>query len=103
MKKKIKIPIHKSLTQPVLIAGGERQLVMLISFTSLAIWVAGTNLLALTLALIVWFIGIAFARAIAKGDAHRTKIFIRHVKYHDYYPATEKINNKINEYKTFKV
>jgi len=88
----VKVPLHESVTQPVLIAGGERELIIPIAFMAAITWVAGKDLLAIGLAIAIWIIGSLIAREAAKEDAQRTKIFLRHVKYQAFYPATEKLN-----------
>lgn len=99
----IRIPIHKALTQPVLIAGAERELTILVSFMTAIVWVAGKDFFALILAVTIWFVGNLFSRAAAKEESQRTKIFARHIKYKKYYPATEKTNSLKVSVKTFKV
>lgn len=103
MNEETKLPIRQSLVQPVLVAGAERELTILIGFLSAITWMAGKDFVSILLAIGIWFIGIAFARAGVKEDAERTKIFFRHIKYKDFYPATEKIESPIKEAKTFKV
>ena len=92
---KIIIPIHQSLINPVLYAGAERELTIVIAFSSLIIWIAGKDFVSVILALAFWFIGILLARMAAHVDPQLTKILIRHLRYQDYYPATEKIDAPI--------
>ncbi len=90
MSEEIKIiTIHQSLVQPVLVAGAERELIILIGFTSAIVWVAGKDINSLILSGIIWLIGSILAREAAKIDPQLTKIFFRHIKYRDYYPAGE--------------
>lgn len=98
-----KIPVHQSLVQPVLVAGAERELTILMGFLAAIIWVAGKDLISIGLALLTWFIGNGLSRMAAKEDPQRIKVFFRHIKYRDFYPATEKINAPIPEGKTHKV
>jgi len=98
----LKIPLYKALTQPILIAGAERELSILIGFMAAIVWVAGKDLLSFVLALSIWFIGNAMAQAATKEESQRIKIFSRHVKYKIYYPATEKIDAPRISIKSFK-
>ncbi len=97
----IKIPLYKALTQPILIAGAERELTILIGFMAAIVWVAGKDFLSFVLALSIWFIGSAIAKAATKEENQRTKIFARHIKYKNYYPATEKIDSPMISVKSF--
>jgi len=98
----VKVPLHESVTQPVLIAGGERELVIPITFMAAITWVAGKDLLSIGLAIGIWIVGSLIARSAAKEDAQRTKIFLRHVKYQAFYPATEKTDAPMVPVKSLK-
>lgn len=97
----IKIPLYKALTQPILIAGAERELSILIGFMAAIVWVAGKDFLSFVLAISIWLIGNAIARAATKEESQRIKIFARHIKYNNYYPATEKIDSPMLGVKSF--
>lgn len=85
------IEIHQSLVRPVLIAGAERELAILIGMCSVLVWIAGKDFSSFILALAIWFFGIYAARQVAKTDGQMVKIFIRHIKYQEFYSATEKV------------
>lgn len=82
------IPIHKSLQRFVLIAGADRELVIMNAGISLGIiisskfslygWVIG-GLLG-----IVIHLGLVI---IAKIDPQMREVYLRHIQYQDYYPA----------------
>tara|TARA_B100000745_G_C19982042_1_gene332703 strand:+ start:240 stop:545 length:306 start_codon:yes stop_codon:yes gene_type:complete len=94
-EEKITVPIHQALINPVLYAGAERELTIIIAFSSLIIWIAGKDFVSVILAIAFWFIGILLARMAAYVDPQLTKIIIRHLRYQDYYPATEKLDAPI--------
>ena len=85
------IEIHQSLVRPVLIAGAEREMAILIGICAVLVWIAGKDFSSFILALAIWFIGIFFARQAAKSDGQMVKIFMRHIKYQEFYPATENV------------
>lgn len=103
MNKETKLPIRQSLVQPILVAGAERELTILIGFLAAITGVAGKDFVSILMAIVIWFVGIAFARVGVKNDAQRTKIFLRHIKYKDFYAATEKVQTQLKETQTFKV
>ena len=96
------VPIRQSLTKPIMIAGAERELMILVGFSSAMILTAGMSFLATTIAAIVFFVGTYLARALAKEDPYIIKIFLRHIKYRNYYPATEKLEVPEKEIKLLK-
>jgi type IV secretion system protein VirB3/type IV secretion system protein VirB4 len=87
------VPIHQSLIKPVLYAGAERELTILIAFSALIIWIVGKDLISIILAGVFWMTGILLAQMAAFIDPQLTRIFIRHLKYQDHYPATEKLES----------
>jgi type IV secretory pathway TrbD component len=97
------IPIHSSLIQPILVAGAEREYTILIGFMAVIIWVAGKSVLAFGLAIAIWVIGMFIGRIMTKKDPYGFKILLRHVKYREYYPATEKLDCHIKEIKSFEI
>jgi len=91
----ITVPFHQSLIKPVLYAGAEREMTIMMVFSSIIIWIVGKDLVSLIMAGLLWFIGMFLARMAAFIDPQLTKIFIRHMRYQDYYPATEKLDAPI--------
>lgn len=87
-----KVPIHQSIVEPVMIAGAERELTIVLATMACMVYMAGKDLVSLGLALGIWFVGIFFARLMAKIDAQLVKTLIRHLKHQDYYPATEMLD-----------
>lgn len=92
--KATKLSIHQSLVQPVLVAGAEREIAILLGVLSLMIWIAGKDVLSIVIAILVWGVGIFLARIGAKKDPQFIKVFLKHIKYQDFYPATEYIHSK---------
>lgn len=83
-----RIPIHRSLQRAILIAGADRDLVVLNACVAVAIvlsskfqlygWVIGGLLgIAIHLGLVV----------VAKIDPQMREVYLRHIQYQDYYPA----------------
>ena len=91
----ITVPVHPSLIKPILYAGAERELTICLAFSAMIIWVAGKDFISLIIAFLFWFIGILLARMAAFIDPQMTRIFFKHLKYQDYYPATEKLESKV--------
>lgn len=103
MEKTVHVPIHFSLIQPILVAGAEREYTILIGFMAVIIWVAGKSFFAFLLAIMIWLVGMCIGRIMTKKDPHGFKILLRHVKYHEYYPASEKLDCVIKNIRAFEV
>jgi len=80
--------IHSSLTRPLLLAGAERELV-LINGTAIAalIFGVGFHLASVTVAIVFATIGHWALTRVARHDPQMSRIYIRHVRYQEYYPS----------------
>lgn len=85
------IPIHPALVQPVLIAGAERELTILVGFLALMVFVAGKSFVAAGLSTLLWVAGSALGRLLARRDGQAVKVYLRHIRYRAFYPAAEGI------------
>ena len=85
--------IHSSLTRPLLLAGAERELV-LINGTAIAalIFGVGFHWVSLTVAGLLATIGHWALTRAAKYDPQLSRIYFRHVRYQPYYPGRPSIN-----------
>jgi len=84
--------IHRSLTQPILLAGAERQLAIA-NWIIAAALILGSGLHAYTLAFGVLLITAghwALVQA-AKFDPQLSQVYIRHIRYQDCYLARASI------------
>jgi len=82
-----RVPIHASLSRPDLLFGCERQLALLVSMTSLVLVVVAITWLAAALGVLIWFGAMAALRSMAKADPILSKVYLRHIRYRNYYPA----------------
>lgn len=92
------VPIHASLTRPVLMAGGERMPTIILITLVLSIMVGAIPggivtmdfLFACLAGGFLWVIGINILRSLAKADPQMIALYLRHIKYRSFYPATQK-------------
>lgn len=80
--------IHQSLTRPVLLAGAERSLAIANWITAAAL-ILGSGLHWYTVAVGVLLVTLghwALVQA-AKFDPQLSRVYVRHIRYQDYYPA----------------
>lgn len=83
-----RIPIHRSLSRPILMAGGERELVMVNGVIVAAlIFGAGFTLPALIMAALFGIVGHLALVRMAQLDPQLRAVYSRHIHYQDYYPA----------------
>jgi len=81
-------PIHLSLTRPLLLAGAERELVLLNGTTIAAlIFGVGLHWASITVAILLASVGHWGLTRAAKHDPQMSRIYVRHIRYQEYYPA----------------
>lgn len=78
-------PIYQAVNKPVLFAGGERSLVIMLgTMAGMLIWM-GASWFNLFLGLFLWFVGIYFLREMAKEDVIMSQVFIKYQRYQHFY------------------
>lgn len=82
-----RIPIHRALNRPNLLAGGEREWMLLSGLITLILVVVAQGWLPSLIGVTVWLFAIYGLREMAKVDPQMTKVYLRHVRYQEYYPA----------------
>lgn len=78
--------LHQSLIRPILVGGGERNLVHLNGVISAALIFGIGSIYAVILGLIFAVIAQYGLVALAKKDAQFFDVYRRHILYQDYYP-----------------
>src|SRR2546427_140608 len=81
-------PIHLSLTRPLLLAGAERELVLM-NGTLIAALIFGVGFYwaSLTMAVLLATVGHWGLTRAAKHDPQLSRVYVRHIRYQEYYPA----------------
>lgn len=82
-----RIPIHRALNRPDLLAGCERELLLLTGLITLTLVVVALNMVAAITGVVIWTACVAGLRAMAKADPFLSKVYLRHIKYKVFYPA----------------
>ena len=85
--------IHRSLVQPILLAGAERPLAIANWITAAAL-IFGGGLHWYTVAMGTFLLTLgrwALVQA-AKFDPQLSQVYVRHIRYQDYYPARAPIS-----------
>ena len=85
--------IHRSLIQPILLAGAERPLAIANWITAAAL-IFGGGLHGYTVAMGTFLLTVghwALVQA-AKFDPQLSQVYVRHIRYQDYYPARAPIS-----------
>ncbi|MDE3028647.1 MAG: VirB3 family type IV secretion system protein [Paracoccaceae bacterium] len=79
--------VHRALHRPQMILGGERELMLFSALLAGGIAMASLNLVATISGGVIWIFCAYGLRRMAKADPILSKIYMRHRKYADHYPA----------------
>jgi type IV secretory pathway TrbD component len=83
-----KVPIHRSLIRPILLGGAERELVIInMTFVIALIFGVGLTKLTIISALLMAIVGQFVLVQMGKRDPMMSRVYLRHIKYNDFYPA----------------
>lgn len=90
-----RVPIHRVSNRPNLVLGGDRELVMFVCLL-IGIAVFGgfsahmflMSLILFTIAALLWFVLIPMLRIMAKSEPHMFKVYMKHMRYPAYCPAS---------------
>jgi len=78
--------ILRALYRPNLVAGGERELVLMTGFLCADVAISSVNLPGVIGASVVWVLCLVGLRMMAKADPQMSKVYRRHIQYNSYYP-----------------
>ena len=82
-----RLPIHRALNRPDLMAGCERELFLSAGMITAILVFVAMNWLAAVVGIVIFPLMVMALRAIAKADPVMSKIYLRHIKYRPYYAA----------------
>lgn len=83
----LKTPIHESLNRPILLMGGERNLVLMLAVIAGVFMLSLAKLWAALAGFVLWTVGHWILVRAATYDAQLSKTGLRSLRYRRYYPA----------------
>jgi len=81
------VPLYQSANRPNLLMGCDREMVLLAALLSAALIFSVATLWSLVIGIAAWVGAVAVLSRMAKLDPLLRHVYVRHVKYGDYYPA----------------
>lgn len=81
------IPIYRALSRPELIAGCEREPILTAGLMAATLIFVSATILSAMIGVLLWLVCFALFRKMVKADPHMSKLYVRHIKYKNYYPA----------------
>jgi type IV secretory pathway TrbD component len=88
--------IHQSLTRPILLGGAERPLALANWITAAALALgAGLHWYTIAMGVLLLTLGHWALVQAAKFDPQLSRVYVRHIRYQDYYPARSSIDARL--------
>ena len=81
------LPIHQSLHRHAHVLGAERELVMTSALIALLVGVGGLTVVCIVSAAVFWLVALFALRRMAKADPIMSRVWLRHIKQQEFYPA----------------
>ena len=81
-----RLPIYRALHQPILLGGAERSPAIMLATASVGVAMNGMTVVALSIGLLLWFVGFPLLRLAAKSDPKMIEVYRRSTLYRGYYP-----------------
>lgn len=79
--------IRQSLHRHAHVMGAERELVLCSGLIALLVGIGGLTVIAAISALTFWLASVFALRRMAKADPIMSRVWMRHIKQQDFYPA----------------
>jgi len=81
------VPVRQSLLRPILLFGGERELVLGSALISTLLIAGVMTWLAVVAGVLFWLAMLWVLTRMAKADPLFSRVYLRHIRYQAYYPA----------------
>jgi type IV secretion system protein VirB3 len=81
------IVIHQSANRPHLLLGGDRELVLFAAMMSAMLIFALVTWWGILAGIALWISAVAVLSRMGRSDPMLRQVYVRHVRYHAFYPA----------------
>ena len=81
------VPIHQSAHRPAQVRGCDRGLILTALFAAFCLAFSLLTVWGFVLSAALWFGAVAVLRRMGKTDPLLRQVYIRHLRYRDWYPA----------------
>lgn len=79
--------IHPSINRPNQLLGGDRELVLITALTAATLALSMGSWWGVGLAVAFWIGAIAILQRMGKADPKLRQVYLRHIRYRQFYPA----------------
>lgn len=97
-KQDLETPIHEAFVRPMLMLGGERNLVLMLAMVAGVFILSIGTLWSIGAGLVLWVLGQWALTRAAEFDPQLSQVGIRSMRYKRFYPAQATPFGKLREY-----
>lgn len=80
--------IHRALSRPNLLMGGDRELVLITGLAAIILIFVVLTVYSVIIGIAIWVAVVGLLRQMAKADPMMRRIYLRHLRYRHDYRAT---------------
>lgn len=89
--------IHQSANRPNLLLGGDRELVLVMVMVAGGLAFSLASWWGIGLATALWVASVGALQRMGKADPLLRPVYLRHIRYLDFYPAKSGLHSRTNE------
>jgi type IV secretion system protein TrbD len=86
------IVVHQSCNRPNLLLGGDRELVLFSAILSAMLAFVIATWWGAISGIVLWMVSVAALNRVGKADPLMRQTYVRHIRYHAFYPAKSSIS-----------
>ena len=86
------VTLHQSFVQPMLVLGAEREPFIIVALVSASLVLSLGNVYLAAIGTLMWTFTLPVLRRLATADSQMTRVYLRHVRYAGYCPASARAN-----------
>jgi type IV secretory pathway TrbD component len=86
------VPFHESANRPNLLLGGDREMVLVFAILAAMLVFAVMKWWSVVAGIVLWLTSVAVLARMGKADPLLRQVYIRHIRYRDFYPAKSRLN-----------
>jgi type IV secretion system protein TrbD len=88
MERAREVMIHQSANRPNLLLGCDREMILFVGLISAILAFALSSWWGVMTGIALWVAAVAVLSRVGKADPLMRKVYVRHVRYQTYYPAS---------------
>jgi len=85
------VPFHDSANRPNLLLGGDREMVLVFAILAAMLVFAVMKWWSVVAGIVLWLTAVGVLARMGKADPLLRKVYIRHIRYRDFYPAKSRL------------